>query len=361
MRYAIVSDIHANRTALRAVEHVVKWLRRDGDVRYWLLGDLVGYGPASEAIECLQWLRLQSRIYNSSGEDMARWVPGNHDEWLASPAGRLRPGAEVTLYVQRGLLQESEKSDDRKWYTWFSEQVNTIVNDGNRSLPIVRENDSPDLVLAFTHGAAQRPFRRNHYLFPWEETKLLTDLAEFQQEMALRLGTVEARTICLLYGHTHFPVMARLDDGRICFESIRYGKPIPLGEGYVAINPGSVGQPRDGDPRASFAVLDTEARTVEFRRVEYDIQEVVAKLSDESNHSAGRQDIADALMHLDGKDPRGAGAGEQADYREKIRAAYTDLIRQLQEGNGGQHGKYYEKVYRRPEYDLIAMHHSVEE
>ena len=81
MRYAIITDIHANFHALQAVHEDVLALRASDPVNpinYWFLGDLIGYGP--DPISCIRWLKSTSRVAE-------RWVPGNHDEWLVRPNG----------------------------------------------------------------------------------------------------------------------------------------------------------------------------------------------------------------------------------------------------------------------------------
>jgi diadenosine tetraphosphatase ApaH/serine/threonine PP2A family protein phosphatase len=85
-----------------------------------------------------------------------------------------------------------------------------------------------------------------------------------------------------LVGHTHVPVAFRLDAeaGNLETEHLVEGRPLSLAPGRLIINPGSVGQPRDGDARASYAILDTEAGTLECRRVAYDIAEVQERMEE---------------------------------------------------------------------------------
>jgi len=81
-------------------------------------------------------------------------------------------------------------------------------------------------------------------------------------------------------GHTHVPIIYRQLRDRDVVEMIKPepDTPFPLGQDRLIINPGGVGQPRDGDPRASYTLLDTEERTIEFRRVLYDVEEVQERM-----------------------------------------------------------------------------------
>ena len=85
--------------------------------------------------------------------------------------------------------------------------------------------------------------------------------------------------ICL-HGHTHVPIIFRADEGSVEVVAATPGAPVTMREGRLLLNPGSVGQPRDGDPASSYAVIDTEAGTGEFRRVSYDIDQTQRLMRD---------------------------------------------------------------------------------
>ncbi|MBI3241796.1 MAG: metallophosphoesterase family protein [Chloroflexi bacterium] len=331
MRYAIISDVHANRTALRAVEEAVRQLRRElmnEEITYWFLGDLVGYGPAEEALECIRWLRRESGIPFDPDTNLGeRWVPGNHDGWLVSPGEQLRPDAVATLRRQIDLLQQPGHEEDREWFFRIVRAAlhrqpavdqPDVLGEETRSLVI---EPHAVLTMAFVHASVFPATRRITYLYPWRQTLLAEDLRQLRMQSP-------APILCLFHGHTHFPVFARLgEDGQtVVFQPIKYGQPIRLNEGCYAINPGSVGQPRDGDTRAAFVILDTEAGTVEFRRVEYDVHEVVHKLNRES---------------------------QQAPHEH--RQVYQPLVDRLRTANGGEELHSYRGIYRSPEWDLEVV------
>jgi diadenosine tetraphosphatase ApaH/serine/threonine PP2A family protein phosphatase len=320
MRYVVISDIHANYTALEAVERVVHRLKQDGrPTQYRFLGDLVGYGPRADALACIRWLHFDSRIGD-------RWIPGNHDEWIVrqhDPAFSDR--AKVTLTAQRAFLQRPENQYD---WAWFQSQVTQALGyEQAEERSLFMENHAAAgngrVAISYVHASAMPATRRTSYLYPWKRATLQSDLAWLRHQDFV---PADAPTVCLLCGHSHMPVFARVDQEGFHLMSIKYGKPLPLEGGEVLINPGSVGQPRDGDPRASFAIIDSEAATVEFRRVPYDIPAVVGKLRADKNE-IGHHEVYEQLIHI------------------------------LQDGHmrGGRYFLQYREVYRPPDWDLKAV------
>ena len=253
MRYAILTDIHANSHALQAVADDVR--HQEGEIRYWFLGDLIGYGP--DPIGCLRWLKYTARIGT-------RWVPGNHDEWLVNPSA-VTADAKESLEKHRDVLTDPNHSE---WYDWFAGQVTQTME--QRSLVI---ENSDDMTIAFTHASIVPSLRRATYLYPWEKLKLEAEFRAIQQTL-----TDETATKVLFHGHTHFPIWAVWENERVKLRPIAFNRPLPLGKGTFIINPGSVGQPRDGDSRAAYLLFDPEAKTVEFRRVVYAIHEATDAL-----------------------------------------------------------------------------------
>lgn len=314
MQYVLISDIHANYPALRAVDEVIQWQRRAGkNLEYWFLGDLFGYGPAQMAWECLRWLFYESKIIRLGDPDASRWVPGNHDEWMIHPNGRGHAGAQVTVDAQRRMMAVHPG----EWQD-FQEHYQIATDDERGSLR--KEENASGMAVFFTHGSVQKTQRRIGYLYPYAayENIVISDLNTISRETT-------CKTVCLVSGHTHLPVLGRrIDQDGIEYISIRYGTPINLEPGCYLINPGSVGQPRDGDPRASYAILDTEAHTIVFNRREYDIEKTCNALGQESNGSEHPQE-------------------------------YTSLQERLRTGYGGEHMQYYHKeVYMKREFDLVA-------
>lgn len=222
MRIAVLSDVHAN---LPALESVVADLPEVDAV--WVLGDIVGYGPQpNEVIELLQ----------SMG---ARSVLGNHD------------GAAIGIVNARYF-----NPDARAAIEWTAEQLDPNARAYIAALPEVRRE--PDLGLTAVHGSPRDPI--------WEYITG-ADVA------AANVDAFDTR-ICL-FGHTHQPVAFRsAEDG---VETI-LGLPdtsvaIEAGDRYL-LNPGSVGQPRDGLRDAAYGVLDldgTASGSMAFHRVAYDV------------------------------------------------------------------------------------------
>lgn len=217
MRLAVLSDIHSNLVALDAVS---------GDMpavdQIWALGDIVGYGPQpNEVIRRLQELGVRA-------------VTGNHDGAAIGTvdASWFNPDAAAAIRWTTSVLDENSQA-----YL--------------AALPQVRRDGE----LTAVHGSPREPI--------WE---YITDPAI----AAANLDAFETR-LCL-FGHTHLPLIYRADGIHITVVPVNLSAPIALDERRALINPGSVGQPRDGNPDASYLVLDTEAGTVEFRRVRYEIE-----------------------------------------------------------------------------------------
>ena len=226
MRYLILSDIHSNLEAFKAV------LDDAGSVdQIWCLGDVVGYGPAPNA--CVELLRAHAHLC----------IAGNHD-W-------------ATL----GKLDLRDFNPDaREANLWNREQL-TADN-----LAYLEELPEKLVEGEFTlaHGSPRDPI--------WEYI-IYTSTADTNFDFF--------ETPYCFVGHTLTPAIFRLqpDSKSIC-ESITpaINQPVDLAGERMLINPGSVGQPRDGDPRASYAILDMEALTLEHRRVAYPVEDTQAKM-----------------------------------------------------------------------------------
>ena len=224
MRIAVLSDIHANVAALDAVRHDLPEV-----AEVWVLGDIVGYGPQpNEVIGRLQ-------------EMGARSVMGNHD------------GAAIGQ-VDIGWFNP----DAARAIRWTAE----VIDDNSRaylaSLPEVRREGE----LTAVHGSPRDP--------TWE---YITD----PQVAGANLASFDTR-LCL-HGHTHVPIIFRADDGEVRAVTATPGAPISVDSGRVLVNPGSVGQPRDGIPTAGWMLLDTDAGTATWSRTAFDIGEVQAAMA----------------------------------------------------------------------------------
>lgn len=360
MCYVILSDLHANYAAMQAIDHALQPLRRVQMLKFYFLGDLLGYGPVEQALRCLRWLHFDSGLYREGAEeDEPRWVPGNHDEWAVSQLGRVRDEGAITLLAQRRGLAAQAVED----WQWFEAQVRAAIAGEARSLTTrLRRTENADILLAFTHGGVFPAERRNTYLRPWEHSILRAHFTPLRE-------MPPAEIKILFCGHTHLPFLAevREGDGEIIYHSIKYGHPISLGPGEYIINPGSAGHPRDGDPRAAFALFDPDTCTVEFRRVEYDIRRVVDALRLEQGNSAkAREEAARYLIRLDlhtlqaergiEVNPEKPGRRLLREYLARVDAAYECLIHELETGDGGEETQFYHnKVYRVPPWDLEAV------
>jgi diadenosine tetraphosphatase ApaH/serine/threonine PP2A family protein phosphatase len=220
MRIAIVSDIHANLAALDAV------LEHAGPVdRVWCLGDTVGYGP--QPGECIDRLRSLDTV----------WVAGNHE--------RAATGAMTTEDFNANAAAAALWTRDR-----LSAEHRAFLD----ALPETALEGEFTLV----HGTLRWPL--------WEYL--------FDEDTALAHLSLQ-QTRYSFVGHTHVPavVVEQPDAPAGCeMRRLHDGESIDLaGERRLVFNPGSVGQPRDGDRRASYGEMDTKAGTFTLRRVEYDI------------------------------------------------------------------------------------------
>ncbi len=220
MRYAIIADIHANLTAFIAVLEDIK---RRGEVeKIWCLGDVVGYGP--EPHECIELLRQTEHVC----------VAGNHD-WAAIgkiATGDFNPDAEAACQWTSQQLTPSDKE--------YLENLPLVIEDGNFTL---------------VHGSPREPI--------WEYL-VSPALAEVNL-------TYFKSNFCLV-GHSHIPLIFNCDENGIC-SADQFSTDVKLipGSSRLIINPGGVGQPRDGDPQASYAIYDSETRIIRLFRVPYDI------------------------------------------------------------------------------------------
>lgn len=227
MRYAVLSDVHSNLEALTAV---LEALATDHIDRYLCLGDVVGYG----ADPCACMARLESCN--------ALIVGGNHD-----------------LACIGKLSLDWFNDAARTALLWTRDQLSFTQLDTLRRLPLV----STEGPLTLVHGTLAHPQRFEY----------LMDLAAALDNLRI------CRTLMCLFGHTHLPCFIEYDrlQGRISRiltspeELTQVGFTDDPERTRYLVNPGSVGQPRDGDSRASVAVIDFEQSSLSIRRIPYDI------------------------------------------------------------------------------------------
>lgn len=225
MRILVVTDTHSNLAALEAV------LATAGPYdQLWSLGDVVGYGP--DPNECIALLAELDNVA----------IPGNHD-W--GVLGKIElddfntEARKANLWTRQVLTPES---------TAYLEKTPLTIELGEVTL---------------AHGSPRHPI--------WE---YITRTDTAQQNYSY------FKTRICLVGHTHVPAIywQPEPDAHCIAIQPKTDQPFCCEQGRYIINPGSVGQPRDGDPRAAYLILDTEACSIEHRRVAYDIHATQKKM-----------------------------------------------------------------------------------
>jgi diadenosine tetraphosphatase ApaH/serine/threonine PP2A family protein phosphatase len=226
MRYAIIADVHANLAALRAVLDDIQ--AKGGVDEIWCLGDIVGYGP--EPRRCLEFVKKYCSVS----------IAGNHD--LAA-IGKLE-----LSYFNPAAAEACQ---------WTMNELNPVDVRYLADLHLKMERGDFTLV----HGSPSDPVL---------EYVISSSIAE-------KNFPFFDKRFCLV-GHSHVPVAFR--------EEGHTSRPIHLMEGVglvlhthrMIVNPGSVGQPRDGDPRASYAIYESEGMMFRLHRVQYDISATQDKM-----------------------------------------------------------------------------------
>jgi predicted phosphodiesterase len=226
MKVAVVSDIHANRQAFEATLEAVA---SSDASELWCLGDLVGYGADPDA--CVELAR----------EHAAVCLAGNHDMAVTGelPLGEFSRGASVAAQWTREVI------DPRNL-----EFLRTLSPKGEESS------------IGLYHASPRDPV--------WEYvlSALLAELCMNEQPQRISL-----------IGHSHVALSFGRREGELATgEPRRAGASLDVGEGEWLLNPGSVGQPRDGDPRAAWLLLDLDALDVTFHRSDYDIAGAAAAI-----------------------------------------------------------------------------------
>jgi len=222
-----MADIHSNLTAFQAVLGDVE--ARGGVAEIWCLGDVVGYGP--DPHQCIELLSQHKHIC----------VAGNHD-WAAInklDTAYFNPAAAAACH-------------------WTAQQLTDEDGGYLENLPLVIKKGDFTLV----HGSPRESI--------WE---YLLTVGEAEENLA------HFETKFCLVGHSHMPLVFRCSEsGRCSLSPLSTEEEVALNEARLFINPGGVGQPRDGDPRASYAIYDEETGTVTLHRVAYDIKATQSRM-----------------------------------------------------------------------------------
>ncbi len=236
MRRALISDIHGNYEALQAVFSDIK---QNNVTEVYCLGDIIGYGP--NPCECLDRVIQECQVT----------ILGNHDQAALFDPDGFNPVALQAVYWTREQLERGPGNSDQVNRRW----------DFLGELPRTH-TDGP---LLFVHGSPREP--TNEYVFPEDVYN--------QRKMDALFERIEQ--FCF-QGHTHIPGVFTASGEFVTPEECEYS--YELASEKAMFNVGSVGQPRDNDPRACYVLLDDESGSlrVDFRRVEYDHDETAQKI-----------------------------------------------------------------------------------
>jgi predicted phosphodiesterase len=224
VRTAILADIHGNLEALEKFESHSGTLGIDD---YVFLGDAVGYGANPN--ECFEWVLEHARIF----------ILGNHEKAVIDPG-----------------LRDWFNDDAREAIIWTAERLDEKYRKEIRKLPYLCVEQSS----TFTHGSSDEP----------EKFRYLMSVYDAQPTFCA------LQTPLCFFGHTHIPgyMADKMRHARYLNSGVLRLKG---GESYL-LNPGSIGQPRDRDPRLSYGIYDHEEQTFEILRVEYDRQKAADKI-----------------------------------------------------------------------------------
>jgi diadenosine tetraphosphatase ApaH/serine/threonine PP2A family protein phosphatase len=240
MRVAVISDIHGNLAALTAVLAAVDAEAPD---ELWCLGDVVGYGPRPN--ECCALV----------AERAAVCLAGNHD---LAVLGAIDV-AEFTGHAAHAA----------RW-------TQTVLADDARTFLAALDSTSERDGVALFHGSPRDPV--------WDY--VLDDTSAWESFRA-------TTSPLLLVGHSHVALQIVNSAGEVAGGLAREGTELDLGSARWLLNPGSVGQPRDGDARAAYLMIDLDARRAAFRRVPYP----VGQTQDEIREAGLPEALAARLEH----------------------------------------------------------------
>jgi len=242
MRVAVISDIHGN---LHALDAALAALDSEQFDQIWCLGDLVGYGPRPN--ECCA--RVAGRA------DVC--LIGNHD-----------------LGVLERISLEEFSHEAAASARWTQGELDDEARSFLEGLP-------PGVELAEAGAELYHASPRDPV---WE---YVLDAG------SMRAALEDTTQGVILVGHSHVPLTAMLDDGQLHASHAPEGTEVDFAERRVLMNPGSIGQPRDGDPHAAFLLIDLDERQAWFRRVEYDVERTQQEIRDAGLPEA----LAERLTH----------------------------------------------------------------
>jgi predicted phosphodiesterase len=225
MRVAVISDIHGNLHALEAVLAAVDDERPDA---IWCLGDLVGYGPRPN--ECTERVAARANVS----------LVGNHDLGVT------------------GAIDLNEFSHDAATAARWTQ---TVLDDANLAFLQSLQPEAKVAGAELYHASPRDPV--------WDYVLTADGAYDALNRTAAPL---------VLVGHSHVAIAVVLAEGRLNGGLAPHGTEVDLEAGRWLLNPGSVGQPRDGDPRAAYLLVDLDRMFAAFRRVEYPVEQTQAEL-----------------------------------------------------------------------------------
>jgi predicted phosphodiesterase len=223
MRVAVISDIHANLHALEAVAHAIE---QEGTDEIWCVGDIVGYGPQPNP--CCDWAAAHTELC----------LAGNHDLGVL------------------GTLDLAHFSDDAAAAASWTREV---LTDQARGYLAGLEPSGERDGIGLYHASPRDPVWE--YVLTWEAARDAID---------------DSGCDVTIVGHSHVPLAIAEGDDPVAGHAVG-GTEVDLG-GRWLLNPGSIGQPRDGDPAAAWLLLDLDARHASFRRTPYDVEATQAEI-----------------------------------------------------------------------------------
>jgi predicted phosphodiesterase len=235
VKQALISDIHGNLEALNAV---LKDIANEGVDEIICLGDVVGYGP--NPCECLELVSRHCRMT----------IMGNHDQAALFDPDGFNAVALRAIYWTRDQLDDpggQRASVVNKRWDFLSELPKQAVEKN----------------VLFVHGSPRDP--TNEYVFP----ETIYDAAKMKQ-LFDRVNHLSFQ------GHTHMPGIFTAEGEFI--EPAECDYEFPISKEKLMVNVGSVGQPRDEDPRSCYVILEQDRKRIVFRRIEYDFEQTIKKI-----------------------------------------------------------------------------------
>jgi predicted phosphodiesterase len=324
MRLAIMSDVHSNSVALNTVLDHAYGKGRCESVLF--LGDLLSYGPDPIS------------VLDTAQSEFTWTVMGNHETLFFELTHLLEHEANevIATYNENRktineILEEAQQACENPYTSKYVAAMHNIggiaqfIEERHKNLSVTnshaidsilrnivqlrvakyeygqilsQERDSEGfgpkeveldgVKLVLVHGTLNNPKDEN--LYPWQCLGGDTFFLRHAQ-LSKAYDKYGDERLCVFSGHTHIPLYLRIDDsaqrGSQDFgkNDLDYGKPLQLGKWVTLINPGSVGKPRDWDPRAAYAIMDTDLKTVEYFRIPYDIQKTSRHMQTQYYHS----------------------------------------------------------------------------